>query len=301
MQLGMIGLGKMGGNMAARLREKGHEVIGYDVTSDQRDVDGLDALVERLEAPRTVWVMVPAGEPTSTTVNELYDLLDEGDLVIEGGNTHYVDDRARADKLAGKGIGYLDVGVSGGVWGRQNGYGIMVGGAADQVDRARPLFESLVPDQGGGFVHAGAVGAGHFVKMVHNGIEYGMMQAFAEGYELMTASDVVEDVPGTFESWREGTVVRSWLLDLLSRALEEDPELAELRGYAQDSGEGRWTVQAAVDHAVPAPAITAALYARFASRQDDSPAMKVVAALRNQFGGHAVTRSDSARNGPAES
>ncbi|HIY42595.1 MAG TPA: decarboxylating 6-phosphogluconate dehydrogenase [Candidatus Nocardiopsis merdipullorum] len=291
MQLGMIGLGKMGGNMAARLREKGHEVVGYDVTSDQSDVDGLDALVERLEAPRTVWVMVPAGEQTSTTVDELYDLLDEGDLVIEGGNTHYVDDRERADKLAGRGIGYLDVGVSGGVWGRQNGYGIMVGGAADQVERARPVFESLTPDEGGGFVHAGAVGAGHFVKMVHNGIEYGMMQSFAEGYEIMTASGIVEDVPGTFESWREGTVVRSWLLDLLSRALEEDPELAELRGYAQDSGEGRWTVQAAVDHAVPAPAITASLYARFASRQDDSPAMKVVAALRKQFGGHSVTRS----------
>jgi len=291
MQLGMIGLGKMGGNMAARLREKGHEVVGYDVTSDQSDVDGLDALVERLEPPRTVWVMVPAGEQTSTTVNELYDLLDEGDLVIEGGNTHYVDDRERADKLAGRGIGYLDVGVSGGVWGRQNGYGIMVGGAADQVERARSVFESLTPDEGGGFVHAGAVGAGHFVKMVHNGIEYGMMQSFAEGYEIMTASGIVEDVPGTFESWREGTVVRSWLLDLLSRALEEDPELAELRGYAQDSGEGRWTVQAAVDHAVPAPAITASLYARFASRQDDSPAMKVVAALRKQFGGHSVTRS----------
>ena len=301
MQLGMIGLGKMGGNMAARLREKGHEVVGYDVTSDQRDVDGLDALVERLEAPRTVWVMVPAGEPTSTTVNELYDLLDEGDLVIEGGNTHYVDDRARADKLADKGIGYLDVGVSGGVWGRQNGYGIMVGGTAEHVERARPLFEGLTPDDGGGFVHAGAVGAGHFVKMVHNGIEYGMMQSFAEGYELMAASNIVDDIPGTFESWREGTVVRSWLLELFSRALEEDPELSGLRGYAQDSGEGRWTVQAAVDHAVPAPAITAALYARFASRQDDSPAMKVVAALRNQFGGHAVTRSTPDREDSAES
>lgn len=291
MRLGMIGLGKMGGNMAARLREKGHEVVGHDVTSDQRDVDSLAALVARLEAPRVVWVMVPAGAPTAETVAELGELLGEGDLVIEGGNTHYVDDRTRAETLAAKGIGYLDVGVSGGVWGRQNGYGIMVGGDTEQVEQARPVFESLTPDDGGGFVHAGAVGAGHFVKMVHNGIEYGMMQSFAEGYELMAASGIVDDVPGTFESWREGTVVRSWLLDLLSRALEEDPELAELRGYAQDSGEGRWTVQAAVDHAVPAPAITAALFARFASRQDDSPAMKVVAALRNQFGGHTVTRS----------
>ncbi|MEE2041157.1 decarboxylating 6-phosphogluconate dehydrogenase [Nocardiopsis sp. CT-R113] len=294
MQLGMIGLGKMGGNMAARLREKGHEVVGYDVASDERDVDTLEALVGRLAAPRTVWVMVPAGDPTSATVAELGGLLEEGDLVIEGGNTHYVDDRTRAESLAARGIGYVDAGVSGGVWGRQNGYGIMVGGAASDIERARPVFDALTPDEGGGFVHAGGVGAGHFVKMVHNGIEYGMMQAFAEGYELMAASDVVDDVPGTFESWREGTVVRSWLLDLLSRALEQDPDLAELRGYAQDSGEGRWTVQAAVDLAVPAPAITAALFARFASRQEDSPSMKVVAALRNQFGGHAVTKAGAA-------
>ena len=294
MQLGMIGLGKMGGNMAARLREKGHEVVGYDVASDERDVDTLEALVGRLAAPRTVWVMVPAGDPTSATVAELGGLLEEGDLVIEGGNTHYVDDRTRAESLAARGIGYVDAGVSGGVWGRQNGYGIMVGGAASDIERARPVFDALTPDEGGGFVHAGGVGAGHFVKMVHNGIEYGMMQAFAEGYELMAASDVVDDVPGTFESWREGTVVRSWLLDLLSRALEQDPDLAELRGYAQDSGEGRWTVQAAVDLAVPAPAITAALFARFASRQVDSPSMKVVAALRNQFGGHAVTKAGAA-------
>ncbi|NYH52730.1 MULTISPECIES: phosphogluconate dehydrogenase (NAD(+)-dependent, decarboxylating) [Nocardiopsis] len=292
MQLGMIGLGKMGGNMAARLRDKGHEVVGYDAFSEERDVDTLAALVDRLAAPRVVWVMVPAGDPTASTIAELGDLLAEGDLVIEGGNSHYADDRARAEELSAKGIGYVDAGVSGGVWGRSNGYGIMVGGSAEDVERARPVFDSLVPDEGGGFVHAGRVGAGHFVKMVHNGIEYGMMQAFGEGYELMVASGLVDNVPGTFESWREGTVVRSWLLDLLSRALEEDPELSRLRGYAEDSGEGRWTVQAAVDHAVPAPAITASLYARFASRQDDSPAMKVVAALRNQFGGHAVTKAE---------
>ncbi|MFD6953756.1 6-phosphogluconate dehydrogenase [Nocardiopsis sp. TSRI0078] len=292
MQLGMIGLGKMGGNMAARLRDKGHEVVGYDAFSEERDVDTLAALVDRLAAPRVVWVMVPAGDPTASTVAELGGLLSEGDLVIEGGNSHYADDRVRAEELAAKGIGYLDAGVSGGVWGRANGYGIMVGGSEEDVERARPVFESLTPDEGGGFVHAGRVGAGHFVKMVHNGIEYGMMQAFGEGYELMVASGLVDNVPGTFESWREGTVVRSWLLDLLSRALEEDPELSRLRGYAEDSGEGRWTVQAAVDHAVPAPAITASLYARFASRQDDSPAMKVVAALRNQFGGHAVTKAE---------
>ncbi|WP_150237194.1 phosphogluconate dehydrogenase (NAD(+)-dependent, decarboxylating) [Nocardiopsis quinghaiensis] len=293
MQLGMIGLGKMGGNMAARLRDKGHEVVGYDAFSEKRDVDTLAALVDRLAAPRVIWVMVPAGGPTASTIAELGGLLAEGDLVIEGGNSHYADDRVRAEELSDKGIGYLDAGVSGGVWGRSNGYGIMVGGPAEDVERARPVFDSLTPDEGGGFVHAGRVGAGHFVKMVHNGIEYGMMQAFGEGYELMAASGLVDDVPGTFESWREGTVVRSWLLDLLSRALEEDPELSRLRGYAEDSGEGRWTVQAAVDHAVPAPAITASLYARFASRQDDSPAMKVVAALRNQFGGHAVTEAET--------
>ena len=291
MQLGMIGLGKMGGNMAARLREKGHDVVGYDASPGERDVESLEALVERLQAPRVVWVMVPAGAPTTSTVEKLGELLSEGDIVIEGGNTHYVDDAPRAEALNAKGIGYVDAGVSGGVWGRQNGYGIMVGGREEDVERLRPLFESLTPDDGGGFVHAGAVGAGHFVKMVHNGIEYGMMQSFAEGYELMVASGIVKDVPGTFESWREGTVVRSWLLDLLGLALEQDPDLSELRGYVQDSGEGRWTVQAAVDLAVPAPAITASLFARFASRQQDSEAMKVVSALRNQFGGHAVTKA----------
>ncbi|MFW6640541.1 phosphogluconate dehydrogenase (NAD(+)-dependent, decarboxylating) [Nocardiopsis algeriensis] len=289
MQLGMVGLGRMGGNMAARLREKGIEVVGYDVASKERDVDTLAELVGRLEAPRVVWVMVPSGDPTEDTVAELGRLLEEGDTVIDGGNTHYVDDHARSVHLAEKGITYIDAGVSGGVWGRQNGYGIMVGGPAEHVERIRPVLEALTPDSGG-YVHAGPVGAGHFAKMVHNGIEYGMMQAFAEGYELMAASGLVDDIPGTFESWREGTVVRSWLLDLLTRALEQDPDLSELRGYAEDSGEGRWTVQTAVDLAVPAPAITAALYARFASRQDDSPAMKVIAALRNQFGGHAVTR-----------
>ncbi|MBR8743898.1 phosphogluconate dehydrogenase (NAD(+)-dependent, decarboxylating) [Nocardiopsis sp. MG754419] len=291
MQIGMIGLGKMGGNMAARLREKGHDVVGYDASPGERDVESLEVLVDRLASPRVVWVMVPAGDPTTSTVERLGELLSEGDIVVEGGNTHYVDDAPRAEALAAQGIGYVDAGVSGGVWGRQNGYGIMVGGRDEDVERLRPLFDSLTPDDGGGFVHAGAVGAGHFVKMVHNGIEYGMMQSFAEGYELMVASGIVKDVPGTFESWREGTVVRSWLLDLLGRALEQDPDLSELRGYVQDSGEGRWTVQAAVDLAVPAPAITASLFARFASRQDDSEAMKVVAALRNQFGGHAVTKA----------
>ncbi|MEY9214423.1 decarboxylating 6-phosphogluconate dehydrogenase [Thermobifida halotolerans] len=292
MQLGMIGLGKMGGNMAARLRDKGHDVIGFDFDPQVRDVGSVTELVERLAAPRIVWLMVPAGEPTRSSIRELGELLAPGDLVIEGGNSHYRDDREHAAELARRGVEYLDAGVSGGVWGRENGYGIMVGGSPESVERARPVFDALTPDNGGGFVHAGSVGAGHFVKMVHNGIEYGMMQAFAEGYELMAASGIVDDVPGTLASWREGTVVRSWLLDLLVRALDEDPGLERLRGYAEDSGEGRWTVQAAVDHAVPAPVITAALYARFASRQEDSPAMKVIAALRNQFGGHAVTKAE---------
>jgi 6-phosphogluconate dehydrogenase len=291
MQIGMIGLGKMGGNMAERLRHAGHEVVGYDHHAEVSDVASLEELVSRLSAPRAVWVMVPAGEPTSQTVEQLGGLLKQGDVVIDGGNSHYTDDREHAKLLSEKNIGFVDCGVSGGVWGLQNGYGLMVGGADADVARLMPIFEALKPDGEFGFVHAGDVGAGHFTKMVHNGIEYGIMQAYAEGYELLAAADIVKDVPGAFRSWREGTVIRSWLLDLLVRALDEDPELANIRGVAADSGEGRWTVQAAIDHAVPMPVISAALFARFASRQDDSPAMKVVAALRNQFGGHAVVAS----------
>ncbi|WP_440070685.1 phosphogluconate dehydrogenase (NAD(+)-dependent, decarboxylating) [Streptosporangium sp. OZ121] len=289
MQIGMVGLGKMGGNMAERLRRGGHDVIGYDRDPAVSDVSGLEELVERLQAPRTVWVMVPSGDPTRATVEALGGLLSPGDLLVDGGNSHYVDDQKHGAELAAKGVGFVDCGVSGGVWGLQNGYALMVGGEKADVERAMPIFETLKPEGEDGFVHAGTVGAGHFAKMVHNGIEYGMMQAFAEGWELLEASDIVTDVAGSFKSWRQGTVIRSWLLDLMVRALDEDPSLAELEGYAQDSGEGRWAVQAAVEHAVPLPVITAALYARFASRQDDSPAMKVVAALRNQFGGHAVT------------
>lgn len=292
MRIGMIGLGRMGGNMAERLRRGGHTVVGYDRDPEVSDVGSLEDLVKSLEAPRAVWVMVPAGEPTRETVHTLGTLLAEGDVVVDGGNSHYVDDQEHAAHLAERGIGFVDAGVSGGVWGLKNGYALMVGGADDDVQRLMPIFDVLKPEGEHGFVHAGDVGAGHFTKMVHNGIEYGMMQAFGEGYELLVASDIVKDVPGSFRSWREGTVIRSWLLDLMARALDADPELAELRGYADDSGEGRWTVQAAVDHAVPLPVITSALYARFASRQDDSPAMKVVAALRNQFGGHAVEAAD---------
>jgi 6-phosphogluconate dehydrogenase len=288
MELGMIGLGRMGGNMAQRLREAGQTVVGYDRDPQVTDVGSLEELIGRLTPPRAVWVMVPAGEPTRTTVTRLAALLDAGDVVVDGGNSHYRDDRENADLLAEGGIGFVDAGVSGGVWGLREGYALMVGGREEHVRLLMPIFEALKPPGEFGFVHAGDVGAGHFAKMVHNGIEYGMMQAIAEGWELLEASDIVGDVAKTFHSWREGTVIRSWLLDLADRALRDDPELADLKGYAQDSGEGRWTVQAAVDHAVPLPVITAALYARFASRQEDSPAMKMVAALRNQFGGHAV-------------
>jgi 6-phosphogluconate dehydrogenase len=287
MQLGLVGLGRMGGNMRERLRAAGHEVVGYDRNAELSDAADLAELVDKLDAPRAVWVMVPAGV-TDTTIDELAGLLGDGDIIIDGGNSRFSDDAPRAERLAEQGIGYLDVGVSGGVWGNKNGYGLMVGGAQEHVDRLMPIFEALKPAGEFGFVHAGPVGAGHYAKMVHNGIEYGLMHAYAEGYELLAKSEFVTNVPGVFKSWREGTVVRSWLLDLLDRALDEDPELAELSGYTEDTGEGRWTVDEAARLAVPLNVITASLFARFASRQDDSPAMKAVAALRQQFGGHAV-------------
>jgi 6-phosphogluconate dehydrogenase len=288
MQIGMIGLGRMGGNMAKRLRRAGHEVVGYARSPEGRDVASLEELVDRLAPPRAAWVMVPAGEATQQVIADLRGLMEAGDLMIDGGNSHYTDDRKNARMLGARKIGFIDAGVSGGIWGLENGYGLMVGGEDADVARVMPVFEALKPPGDGGFVHAGSAGAGHFAKMVHNGIEYGIMEAYGEGYELLSASDIVTDVAGTFRSWREGTVIRSWLLDLLVRALDEDPGLEKIRGVAQDSGEGRWAVQAAVDHAVPMPAISAALFARFSSREGDPPAMKVVAALRQQFGGHAV-------------
>jgi 6-phosphogluconate dehydrogenase len=288
MELGLIGLGRMGGNMAERLRRAGHTVVGFDRNPDVSDVGTLDELVAKLPSPKVVWVMVPAGGPTRDTVRSLKELLGEGDIIVDGGNSRWTDDQAHGDMLAEKGIGFIDCGVSGGVWGLENGYALMAGGEQKYVDQVQPIFDALKPPGEFGWVHAGKVGAGHFSKMVHNGIEYAVMQAYAEGWELLNKVDEVDNVTEVFRSWREGTVIRSWLLDLLVAALDADDNLSDIRGYAEDSGEGRWTVEAAIDNAVPMPAITAALFARFSSRQDDSPAMKAVAAMRNQFGGHAV-------------
>ena len=293
MHIGLVGLGKMGGNMRTRLRNAGHTVVGYDRNPDLADVGSLADMVDALPGPdggpKVVWVMVPAGDPTRDTIKELGGLLGEGDLVVDGGNSKYTDDQANAAMLGERGIGFVDCGVSGGVWGLENGYALMCGGSDADVAKVQPALDALRPEGEHGFVHAGQQpGAGHFAKMVHNGIEYAMMQAYAEGWELLEKVDLVDNVTEVFRSWRQGTVIRSWLLDLLVEALDVEPGLEGIRGYAEDSGEGRWTVEAGIEHAVATPAITAALYARFVSRQDDSPAMKAVAAMRNQFGGHAM-------------
>lgn len=287
MRIGLIGLGKMGANMRERLRRGGIEVVGLDRDPELSDARDEADLVSQLEGPRIVWLMVPI-DAVTPLVEKLRPLLSPGDIVIDGGNSKYTHDARHAAHLAEAGIEFIDAGTSGGVWGLENGYALMVGGTEAAVATAMPVFDVLKPEGDSGFVHAGSHGAGHFAKMVHNGIEYGLMQAYAEGWELLEASEIVTNVPQIFDSWREGTVIRSWLLDLMVRALEQDPHLEEIEGYADDSGEGRWTVNAAVDLAVPVPTIAASLFARFVSRQDDSPAMKMVAAMRNQFGGHAV-------------
>ena len=292
MHIGLVGLGKMGGNMRERMRKAGLTVVGYDRDPLVSDVESLAELVEQLPSPKVVWVMVPAGAPTQQTVAELGELLGDGDVVVDGGNSRWTDDEKHAAELAEKNVGFVDCGVSGGVWGLDNGYALMAGGDADDIAKVQPAFDALRPDDSSGFVHAGRVGAGHFSKMVHNGIEYAMMQAYAEGFELLEKVDIVDDVTAVFDSWRTGTVVRSWLLDLLVNALQDDPGLSKIRGYAEDSGEGRWTVEAAIDHAVPMNTIAAALFARFASRQEESPAMQAVAAMRQQFGGHAVQAAE---------
>jgi 6-phosphogluconate dehydrogenase len=320
MQLGLIGLGRMGGNMARRLIEGGHHVVVWDRSADPvkalvgRGAIGaasLEDLVRRLTPPRAVWVMVPAGEPTEQTVLALSVVLDRGDAIVDGGNSYFKDDVRRAHLLASKGIDYIDVGTSGGVWGAERGYCLMIGGPAAPVERLTPIFRTLAPGTGTvapteamdlskttaheGFIHCGPPGAGHFVKMIHNGIEYGLMQAYAEGFDIMrnaSSDDLPEDYRYEFdlaaiaEVWRRGSVVSSWLLDLAARALVQDPELKSFTGRVGDSGEGRWTVQAAIDEAVPAEVLTAALYTRFRSRRDHTFAEKLLSALRAQFGGH---------------
>jgi len=295
MRIGMVGLGRMGGNMATRLVRHGHEVVGHARSEESRraaaangaeTADSLEALVEALEAPRAAWLMVPSGEPTESTVASLGNLLAEDDLVVDGGNSNFTDSVRRAAMLHERGIGFVDAGVSGGIWGLEEGYCLMLGGPAEAVERLRPALDALAPEHG--WAHVGPSGAGHFVKMVHNGVEYGLLQAYGEGFEILDSSVYDLDLARIAEVWRHGSVVRSWLLDLLVRALERDPGLETVRGYVEDSGEGRWTVLTAIDQDVPAPVTALSLFARFASRQDESFAAKVIAALRHEFGGHAV-------------
>ena len=302
MQLGMIGLGKMGANMTRRLLQDEHDVIGYDLSEEAvREIEAagaegataLDDLVARLDAPRALWMMVPAGDPVDQTIDALLPLLGAGDILIDGGNSNYQDTLRRADHVQAHDVHYVDVGTSGGVWGLEQGYSMMVGGPDDAVDHLRPALETLAPAPDKGWGHMGPVGSGHFVKMVHNGIEYGMMQAFAEGFHIMQAKEEFDlDLHQVAETWRFGSVIRSWLLDLTARALDEDAALDDIAPWVNDSGEGRWTVKEAIDLDVPAPVITDALLARLDSRVEDSYAHKLLAAMRNQFGGHAVKASD---------
>jgi len=282
----MVGLGRMGANMAERLRRGGHEVIGYDRNPDVSDVGSLSELVDRLAAPRSAWVMVPAGDPTEQTIQELAGLLQAGDLVVDGGNSNFRDSMRRGAELEKRGLLFVDAGTSGGIWGLEVGYCLMVGGSEQGFRRIEPALKTLAPEDG--YAHVGPVGAGHFTKMVHNGIEYAMLQAYAEGFEILESSQFDLDLQRIASLWNHGSVVRSWLLELAERAFAKDPDLSQIRGYVEDSGEGRWTVFEAINQDVPAPAIAASLFARFVSRQEDSFAMKVIAALRNEFGGHAV-------------
>jgi 6-phosphogluconate dehydrogenase len=298
MELAIVGLGRMGGNIARRLMRAGHRVVGYNrsagatnelVTEGLDGAFSLEEVVTKLAAPRIIWLMLPAGAATESTLTALMDRLAPGDTIIDGGNTFYKDDIRRAGMLKAKGLRYVDVGTSGGIWGLTEGYSMMVGGEAEAVDPLKPIFETLAPAPDKGWGHVGPNGAGHFVKMVHNGIEYGMMQAYAEGFEIMRAKkEVGLDLHAISQIWQYGSVVRSWLLDLIAAALEGDPELRNIRGYVEDSGEGRWTILEAIDHNVPAPVITMSLFQRFVSRQDESYAAQLLAAMRNQFGGHAV-------------
>lgn len=303
MQLGMVGLGKMGANMTQRLAEHGHQLVVTDLNAEavqaaatHPNVSGapdLAALVAALETPRAVWVMVPAGDATEQTLQQLAALLSVGDTVIDGGNSNYKESMRRAEQLKAQGISFVDVGTSGGIWGLKEGYSMMIGGESHAVKPLTPIFEALAPSPTSGWGHVGPSGSGHFVKMVHNGIEYGMMQAYAEGFDIMEAkTDFSLDMAQIAQIWQHGSVVRSWLLDLTVNALNEDPKLAELRGYVNDSGEGRWTAQEAIDLAVPAPVITTSLFQRFESRRENTFANRILAAMRNQFGGHAVKKRE---------
>jgi 6-phosphogluconate dehydrogenase len=299
MRIGMIGLGRMGGNMTLRLLRNGHEVVGF-----AREKDGVDAVVKegatgassvadvvsKLESPRCVWTMVPAGAPTDSVVDELAELLSNGDVIIDGGNSHYAASVARAETLAADGISFIDCGTSGGIWGLEEGYCLMIGAEPNAFGVMEPIFRSLAPPDG--YAHVGPPGSGHFVKMVHNGVEYALMQAYGEGFEILNSSEFGIDLPQVAEVWRHGSVVRSWLLDLAAHALEQDPGLESLSSWVEDSGEGRWTLQTAIDNAVPAPTIALSLFARFASRQDNSFSNRLLAALRREFGGHAVRPTD---------
>ena len=300
MQLGFVGLGKMGLNMVTRLANGGHQIVAYDrdpaataraVSVGADGASGLDTLVLGLAPPRAVWVMVPAGDPTASTITALADLLSPGDVVIDGGNTNFHDDLRRAESLGARDIHYVDAGTSGGVWGLKEGYCLMVGGEEDVCGHLEPIFLTLAPE--GGYLRVGGHGAGHYVKMIHNGIEYGLMQAYAEGFELLHESPYRFDVGAIAGLWQHGSVVRSWLLELGARALAENPELAGIKGYVEDSGEGRWTLHEAIDRAIPLPVLTAALFARFRSRQTDSFSDRLLAALRNQFGGHSIKTRDA--------
>jgi len=298
MQLGFVGLGKMGLNMVTRLIRGGHTIVAYDRSADAvahaesvgaRGASSIDALVSALAPPRAVWVMVPSGEPTEATVTSLGARLAAGDTIIDGGNTNFHDDVRRAQALAANGIHYIDAGTSGGIWGLQEGYCLMVGGEADVCKRLEPLFLTLAPENG--YLRAGDHGAGHYVKMIHNGIEYGLMQAYAEGFDLMHHSPYKVDLAAVAALWGHGSVVRSWLLELAARALAEDGELSALEGYVEDSGEGRWTLLEGIERSVPLPVITAALFTRFRSRENNPFSERLLAALRNQFGGHAVKKA----------
>ncbi len=297
MELGMIGLGRMGANMSERLVRGGHRVISYDRSPEaiQLVVDkgavgahSLADFVKQLTPPRAIWLMVPSGDPVDQTIDQLLPLLNEGDILIDGGNSNYKDSIRRAGKLSAQRLHFIDAGTSGGVWGLENGYCMMVGGDKEIVERLAPIFTTLAPPDG--YLHVGPNGAGHFVKMIHNGIEYGMLQAYGEGFELLKASRFDLDLGKISHLWNQGSVVRSWLLELAENAFEKDPKLSSIRGYVDDSGEGRWTVEEAIERSVPAPVLMLSLFARFASRQEDSFSAKVIAALRNEFGGHAVKK-----------